>query len=114
MDQVIEITKNESTELETKRDEFIRAVGQEQDLRLEYALRFMIPCPIKGKITLKKCKWRGLMYKVTRLDYISKLFDGMILVLPSKSGKRKEFSITMQEIGENEEYKKWKQQIKRK
>ncbi len=113
MEQVIEMTKKEITELETKRDEFLRAVVQEQELRLEYALRFMIPHPIKGEITPQKCKWRGLTYKVTRLDHIGKLFDGRILVLPSKSGKRKEFTINMQEIGENEEYKKWKQQIKR-
>ena len=80
---------------------------REQDKRFEYALRYLIPQPIKGEITKGKIKWRGI-YLMKPYEEPPKLIekDGGFRVeckflfpilcgKPSKSGKRPEFSINL-------------------
>ncbi len=47
--------------------------------RIEFALRFMITHPIKGKITKGKLKWRGIKQKILITDDGSVFEDGLFI-----------------------------------
>ena len=90
-------------------NEALNAFREERERRIEYTLRYLIPHPIKGEITKSKCRYRGLYIK----EYDSKFNpttleekNGVctlhcyfmlpsICGLPSRSGKRKPFEISL-------------------
>ena len=95
----------------------IRNFRMEQEYILEYAVRYMIPCPIKGEITKRKVDWRGLHLISNAIPDLQNqtvdMLDSRLVIKQSKSGKRKIFSISLREIIEDEGFKKWRQHQKK-
>jgi hypothetical protein len=63
---------------------------EEQERRLDYACRHLIPHPIHGVITKGKIKYRGLYFEMKR-DSVFPILCGK----ESRSGKRKSFRIDL-------------------
>ncbi len=89
-------------------EEFFQRMYMEQDRRLEFALRNLIPCPIKGEITKGKLKWRGiyLMMPPPETPKLERKEDGNYILRctflfpilccnQSKSGKRQHYEINL-------------------
>lgn len=82
---------------------------QEQERRIEYALRFLIPQPIKGEITKSKVRYRGLYlredrsrafcfppeYNEEKHSLTYRMFFPYLCGRKSRSGKRPEFKIDL-------------------
>lgn len=65
----------------------------ELDNRLEYALRRLIPCPIKGEITLGKIRYRGVYLAYEQFASLDKF--PFLCLKDSRSGKRKAFKVDL-------------------
>lgn len=89
-------------------EEFFERMHKEQDRRLEFALRHLIPHPIKGKITKGKLKWRGIYLMIPPLETpkLEKKEDGNYILRctflfpilccnQSRSGKRQHYEINL-------------------
>lgn len=72
--------------IQSERIEFLK----EQEARFEFALRNLIPCPIKGEVTAFKLRWRGLYFKE-----IQGRKWRVLCAHPSKSGKRAGYEIDL-------------------
>lgn len=81
---------------------------KEREWRIEYALRYLIPQPIKGEITAGKMRYRGLYYMVAEeylgcdiiegeycKKFICKFKLPIICGKESRSGKRKAFKLSL-------------------
>lgn len=81
---------------------------KERERRIEYALRYLIPQPIKGEITAGKIRYRGIYYMVTKeylgcdiiedehcKKFIFKFKLPMICGKESRSGKRRAFELSL-------------------
>lgn len=88
-------------------EEYIRTILQDREARLVYAVYHLIPNPIKGYITRRKIKWRGLGFQIMTA-YNTHDFETLV-ALPSKSGKRPTYRISLSFDGETfEKYQEWK------
>ena len=88
-------------------NEVLMTFKKEQDRRLEYALRYLIPHPIKGAITKAKVRYRGLYLKENQTYNQRTEMHGDTTVLvctfllpnlcgrESRSGKRKAFELSL-------------------
>ena len=89
-------------------EEFYRNMKIEQDKRFEFALRHLIPCPIVGKVTKGKLRWRGIYLKMPppETPELVRKEDGNFILKctfrfpilcanQSKSGKRQSYEINL-------------------
>ena len=101
-------------------NETLMAYKKEQERRLEYAMRYLIPLPIKGEITRAKVRYRGLYLKENHSysQHIQLQGDKPVLIctfllpnlcgLESRSGKRKAFELSLAFQDETlRAYQKW-------
>lgn len=86
----------------------LKSLMKEQEQRLEFALRYLIPNPIKGEITKGKLKWRGISLYIPQGGgpRLIEKDDGNVVVKDvfyfpillgkaSKSGKRPAFRMNL-------------------